>query len=85
MKLVQHIDDGSGTTDDYRTRPDANQNKDDLYSASILVKRLGLYIMSHSSRYNFTHEILKNEESIFKGQKIHKTRRISVICRDEPE
>ncbi len=85
MKLVQHIDDGSGSTDDYRTRPDANQNKDDLYSASILVKRLGLYIMSHSSRYNFTHEILKNEESIFKGQKIHKTRRISVICRDEPE
>ena len=36
------------------------------------------------SRYDFAHEILKNEESYFDGEHIQKGRRISVIRRNEP-
>lgn len=36
------------------------------------------------ARYNFTHEILKDEESVFNGQKVLRQRRISVICRNLP-
>lgn len=36
------------------------------------------------ARYNFTHEILKDEESIFNGQRVPRSRRISVICRNLP-
>lgn len=43
---------------------------------------------SHScrdqARYNFTHEILKDEESVFNGHKVPRLRRISVICRNLP-
>lgn len=36
-------------------------------------------------RYKFTHEILKNEDSVFCGGLIKKGRRISLICRSEPD
>lgn len=36
------------------------------------------------ARFSFTHEILKDEESIFKGQKVPRQRRISIICRNLP-
>lgn len=52
--------------------------------ADVLLKRRSLYIMKGSARYDYKHEILKNEESYFKGQKIEKGRRLSVICRNEP-
>lgn len=42
------------------------------------------YLMRHSARYNFTHEILSNENSVFRGSPIVKDRRISIICRNEP-
>ena len=35
------------------------------------------------SRYNYTHAILKKEESIFKGDAVLKERRISIVCRNE--
>ena len=35
------------------------------------------------SRYNYTHAILKNEDSYFNAQLIAKGRRISVICRND--
>lgn len=37
-----------------------------------------------SARYDFNHEILDNSASIFRGEKVTKTRRISVICRSPP-
>lgn len=36
------------------------------------------------ARYEFTHEILKDEESFFDGRKVARERRISVICRNLP-
>lgn len=82
MKLVQSTTDPFEAPEDYRQQSKIDTS--DLYSCKVLVPRRSLYIMSNSSRYNFTHEILSNEESIFKGQKVEKGRRISVICRDEP-
>ncbi|KAG0426620.1 hypothetical protein HPB47_026281 [Ixodes persulcatus] len=50
----------------------------------ILLKRRSLYVMTHTARYDYTHEILPNEQSIFKSTPVKKTRRISVMCRNEP-
>ncbi|CDQ94985.1 unnamed protein product [Oncorhynchus mykiss] len=36
------------------------------------------------ARYKFTHEILKDDESLFSGQRVPRHRRISVICRNLP-
>lgn len=60
-------------------------NKQTTLVADVLLKRRSLYIMKGSARYDYKHEILKNEESYFKGQKIDKGRRLSVICRNEPD
>ncbi|XP_073994189.1 alpha-ketoglutarate-dependent dioxygenase alkB homolog 7, mitochondrial isoform X3 [Rhodnius prolixus] len=57
----------------------------DQMSVDILVSRRSLYIMRDFVRYNFTHEILPNEISVFKGKKITKGRRISLICRSNPK
>ena len=38
----------------------------------------------NAARYDFTHEILHNSRSLFKGKPITKGRRISVICRNNP-
>lgn len=53
--------------------------------ADVLLQRRSLYIMTGTARYDYTHEILKNEESFFKEEKVVKNRRISVICRNEPD
>lgn len=50
----------------------------------LLLPRRSLYILRDQARYDFTHEILKDEESVFNGQKVHRHRRISVICRNLP-
>lgn len=50
----------------------------------VLLKRYSLYIMRGSARYDYTHEILSNAESRFGSECVIKTRRISVICRNEP-
>ncbi|KAL1110523.1 hypothetical protein AAG570_008051 [Ranatra chinensis] len=49
-----------------------------------LLRRRSLYVMKGSVRYNFTHEILSNDTSLFRDQRIKKSRRISVICRSAP-
>lgn len=54
------------------------------YVVDILIPRRSLYVMSHAARYNYTHEILKNSESVFNGSKVHKGRRVSIICRSSP-
>jgi len=37
------------------------------------------------ARYKYNHEILKSEESYFEGRHVPKSRRISIICRSEPD
>ena len=84
MKLVPMTEDHSSSSE-YRTQPSHSEEKlKEMYSVKVLLKRHSLYIMSHSARYDFTHEILKNEESFFKKLKLEKDRRISIICRNEP-
>ncbi|XP_029014121.1 alpha-ketoglutarate-dependent dioxygenase alkB homolog 7, mitochondrial isoform X2 [Betta splendens] len=50
----------------------------------LLLPRRSLYVLRDEARYKFTHEILKDEESVFKGQKVPRQRRVSVICRNLP-
>lgn len=50
----------------------------------LLLSRCSLYILRDEARFKFTHEILKEEESFFSGQKVPRHRRISVICRNLP-
>ncbi|CAG9831445.1 unnamed protein product [Diabrotica balteata] len=61
-----------------------HDKKKNLY-ADVFLKRRSLYIMKNCARYDYTHEILSNENSVFKGEKVLKDRRISVICRNEPD
>ncbi|XP_029293112.1 alpha-ketoglutarate-dependent dioxygenase alkB homolog 7, mitochondrial [Cottoperca gobio] len=50
----------------------------------LLLPRRSLYILRDQARFNFTHQILKDEESVFSGQRVPRLRRISVICRNLP-
>ncbi|KAM4717278.1 alpha-ketoglutarate-dependent dioxygenase alkB homolog 7, mitochondrial [Anableps anableps] len=50
----------------------------------LLLTRRSLYILRDRARYDFTHEILKDDESVFNGQRVPRQRRISVICRNLP-
>uniref|UniRef100_A0A674C3E6 AlkB homolog 7 n=1 Tax=Salmo trutta TaxID=8032 RepID=A0A674C3E6_SALTR len=51
---------------------------------NLFLPRRSLYILRDQARYKFTHEILKDAESIFSGQRVPRRRRISVICRNLP-
>ncbi|KAM6957183.1 alpha-ketoglutarate-dependent dioxygenase alkB homolog 7, mitochondrial [Aplochiton taeniatus] len=50
----------------------------------LLLPQRSLYILRDQARYEFTHEILKDAESMFAGIKVPRQRRISVICRNLP-
>ncbi|CAL8120460.1 unnamed protein product [Orchesella dallaii] len=56
----------------------------DFY-CDVFLPRLSLYVMRDFVRYEFTHEILGEKDSTFKDKVICRDRRISVICRNEPE
>jgi len=43
-----------------------------------------MFTYRDAARYDFTHEVLKEEDSVFNGTIIPRDRRISVICRNEP-
>uniref|UniRef100_A0A1I7XC61 2OG-FeII_Oxy_2 domain-containing protein n=1 Tax=Heterorhabditis bacteriophora TaxID=37862 RepID=A0A1I7XC61_HETBA len=58
--------------------------KDELV-VDLLLPRRSLYRLGEISRYEFTHEVLANNESKFNGRTIVKDRRISIICRDLPK
>jgi len=58
-------------------------DKDKHYQAKYFIPRRSLYIMGGSSRYDYTHEILANEESYIEDVKVIKSRRISIVCRNE--
>ncbi|MBN3302001.1 ALKB7 dioxygenase, partial [Amia calva] len=50
----------------------------------LLLPRRSLYIIRGSARYDFTHEILRDEESVFGGLRVPRQRRVTVICRNLP-
>ena len=56
---------------------DINTHKIDLY-----LPPNSLYILSGPTRFEYTHEILKDEESFFRGKVVPRDRRISLIFRD---
>ena len=43
------------------------------------------YFNRNDARYKFTHEILSKEESYFKEKYVTRERRISILCRNDPE
>ena len=49
----------------------------------VLIPRRSLYIMKGFSRYDCTHEVLPNKEAVFKGEEVVRSRRISLVCRNE--
>lgn len=49
----------------------------------VFLTRRSLYVMRDEVRFKFTHEILKKEDSVFKGVTVDRGRRISLICRNE--
>jgi len=59
-------------------------SEDKTQAVDALIKRRSLYVMKDWARFDFTHEILKNEESYFNGESIFKERRVSLLCRNEP-
>jgi len=59
--------------------------KDENMWFKIVLPRRSLYLMEGDARYKFTHEILKDEESICNGVHIKKGRRISVLNRTQIE
>jgi len=52
--------------------------------ADVLLPQKSLYIMRDAVRFNYTHEILKDEDSWHRGRHIKRDRRISIMCRNEP-
>jgi len=58
--------------------------KDREVAVDVVIPRFSLYVMKGTSRYDFAHEILKNEESYFDDKHIPKGRRVSIIRRNEP-
>ncbi|XP_065344527.1 alpha-ketoglutarate-dependent dioxygenase alkB homolog 7, mitochondrial [Cloeon dipterum] len=59
-----------------------DKQKDQI--VDIFLQQRSMYIMKDNARYDYTHEILSEENSFFKGEKVPRSRRISVICRNEP-
>lgn len=55
------------------------------YWDDFLIPRRSLYVMNGLARYKYNHEVLSKEKSLYNGKIIEKTRRISIICRSEPE
>ncbi|XP_026313471.1 alpha-ketoglutarate-dependent dioxygenase alkB homolog 7, mitochondrial [Hyposmocoma kahamanoa] len=49
-----------------------------------LLPRRCLYVMRGTARYEFSHAVLGNEESFFRGARVLKLRRVAVLCRSQP-
>ncbi|KAL7075254.1 hypothetical protein ACQ4LE_005483 [Meloidogyne hapla] len=62
-----------------------NPQLSNICKADLLLPRRSLYRLTGVARFDFTHEILANEESNFRGKSVPRHRRISVICREFPK
>uniref|UniRef100_A0A182P6V0 Alpha-ketoglutarate-dependent dioxygenase AlkB-like domain-containing protein n=1 Tax=Anopheles epiroticus TaxID=199890 RepID=A0A182P6V0_9DIPT len=97
MRLVR-TNDEEQTNAEYRQI--FSKERHSKYWADILLPRRSLYsdkskaiehsecnffrFSSHTARYKFTHEILPGKESLFRDSLVKRTRRISIICRNDP-
>ncbi|ETN68080.1 hypothetical protein AND_000083 [Anopheles darlingi] len=81
MRLVR-TNDEEQTNEEYRQI--FAKERHIKYWADVLLPRRSLYVMRDTARYKFTHEILPSNESQFLQQPVCKSRRISIICRNEP-
>ncbi|CAK1552426.1 unnamed protein product [Leptosia nina] len=61
-----------------------HENQPDFVLDALLARRC-LYIMSGVARYQFNHAVLSNEQSMWRGGKLLKKRRIALICREHPK
>lgn len=59
--------------------------KDKTKYGDLLLLPRSLYIMRDRSRFEFTHEVLPEDTSIFKGKRVPRDRRISIIQRLIPK
>ncbi|KAM9251620.1 alpha-ketoglutarate-dependent dioxygenase alkB homolog 7, mitochondrial [Cariama cristata] len=50
----------------------------------LLLEPGSLYVLRGAARYDFTHEILRHEESFFGGRRVPRGRRLALICRNAP-
>ena len=54
---------------------------------SFLDKKIDVILLIYNcrgfSRYDCTHEVLPNQEAVFKGEEVVRGRRISLVCRNE--
>ncbi|XP_078064350.1 alpha-ketoglutarate-dependent dioxygenase alkB homolog 7, mitochondrial [Mustelus asterias] len=50
----------------------------------LLLERRSVYILRNVARYQFSHQILRDEESFFGERKVPRGRRVSIICRNLP-
>ncbi|XP_072104598.1 alpha-ketoglutarate-dependent dioxygenase alkB homolog 7, mitochondrial isoform X2 [Mobula birostris] len=50
----------------------------------LLLQRRSAYVLRGAARYQFSHQILRDEESFFGSRKVPRDRRISIICRNLP-
>ncbi|XP_062454324.1 alpha-ketoglutarate-dependent dioxygenase alkB homolog 7, mitochondrial [Rhea pennata] len=51
----------------------------------LLLEPGSLYVLRGAARYDFTHEILRDEESFFGGRRVPRGRRLSLILRNAPQ
>lgn len=51
----------------------------------VMLRRRSLYIMQDVSRFDFTHAVLAQNDSLFATQRVPRERRISIIFRCKPE
>ena len=51
---------------------------------NMYLPRLSFYVLAEEFRYEFTHEILSPEKSQFEQSPVKRARRVSVVCRSEP-
>ncbi|XP_068623743.1 alpha-ketoglutarate-dependent dioxygenase alkB homolog 7, mitochondrial [Battus philenor] len=50
-----------------------------------LLERRCLYVMSGVARYEFSHAVLGGENSLWRGKKLPRKRRVAIICRELPK
>lgn len=60
-------------------------NQDKQRFSDILLQRRSLYIMKDAARFDYTHEVLGEKDSIFDGKVVPRDRRVSIIFRNEPD
>ncbi|XP_028174035.1 alpha-ketoglutarate-dependent dioxygenase alkB homolog 7, mitochondrial-like, partial [Ostrinia furnacalis] len=56
----------------------------DHLALDALIARRCLYVMRGCARYDFTHAVLGGEESVWRGERLPRRRRVAVITRSRP-